>query len=115
MKLYNLIIVLAAFAIAVTGAIAGQRNSALTIIYGKDISTNQCLQGDPSTMQPGCSTAAASFNARSLFMRRAYRGVPITARSGQRTCNPCGITNTRHFAVPDWASFNLTLQKLPDI
>jgi hypothetical protein len=60
MKLFNLILVSAAFSIAAAGAIAGHQNSALTTVYGRN-NSNQCLAGDPSTMQPGCTTVGASF------------------------------------------------------
>jgi hypothetical protein len=60
MKRYNLILVTMAFAIATAGAIAGQQNSAVTTVFGKT-SLNQCLQGNPASLETGCSTAAASF------------------------------------------------------
>ncbi|MBT1689860.1 hypothetical protein [Dawidia soli] len=89
MKSYNLILVTVAFAIAAAGAIGGQQNSdALTIIYGKDISTNQCLQGDPSTMQPGCSTAAASFPCTIIIYATGLQGRAYNSKIGTTCVQP---------------------------
>lgn len=60
MKNYNILLVSAGFIIATIGAVAGQGAEPLTTVYGKT-TLNQCLLADPSTMEFGCSTAAASF------------------------------------------------------